>query len=176
VRSVRGRHENRPFQPPKRSGSHKNLRVKTGRTCLTIPREKAVPETDATSCRETVFALSFCGDVQRIFSKIWENLSCRREARGIQKSGRGRGPRERATPMLIKSRRSRDRDRCTKRGPPSVPPSFSPFHSLDHSFGTGKPGATGSYAPLRGSRSPSGFLLPLPMYGHAARSGRGFRF
>lgn len=67
--------ENRPFQPPKRSRSHKNPRVKTGRTCLTIPREKAVSETDATSCRRTVgswrypFVMACSGSFQK-YGKI----------------------------------------------------------------------------------------------------------
>lgn len=87
--------------------------------------------------------------MQRTFTKIWENLSCRGEAWGIQKSGR-RGFQERATPMLTRVgyRRSRGRSVHKEGSPPCVPRSFSaPFHSLDHSFSTSKPEATGSYAP-----------------------------
>lgn len=69
--------------------------------------------------------------------------------RGIQKSGGG-GLQEFATPMLTRVGywRSRGRSVHKEGSPESLPPSFStPFHSLDHSFSTGKLEATGSYAP-----------------------------
>lgn len=150
-------------------GSHQNPCTKTGRTCRITQSvaKKTVSEIDATSCKRTDESSRYpllWWHVQQVFSKIWENLSSRREVH--KRVGK---PLVHATPMMPRVRAVQEghRQSSAQRGvspwyPP--PPSFS--HPLILSV-------TPSLAPaanlkqqvptplLRGSRSPSGFLLPV---------------
>lgn len=141
-----------------------------------MPREKAVPETDATSCRRNgrVFALSLCDPCGGSFQKYGKICRAEGKPERYKRVGGGGLPRT----CYANAGQSRMQGQIgAQRG---VPPSFLLPLPFILSITPSAPAANlKQQVPtplLHGSRSPSGFLLPLPMYGHAARSGRGFRF
>lgn len=129
-----------------------------------------------------VVALSFCDGMYRagLFKNMGKFVGSRRE---VQKIGE---PLIRATPMMPRPRvrevQEGNRQSSAQRGIPPPRPDIPP--SSSHPFILS---VTPSLAPaanlkqqvptplLRGSRSPSGFLLPVADV-YVARSGRGFRF
>jgi len=148
-------------------------------------RERKVSQTDATSCRgeSSLFVVA-----EQVFSKIWENLFPTTETRGTKEERRG-------VRVLRQWCRHRRQGPVHKEGslslsPPALPSShllasslslslsFSLARSHGHSFlSSGKPEATGSYAPSSWlAFTASGFLLPLPVYRGTARCTLGARF
>lgn len=153
--------------------------VKTGRTCLTMPREKAVPETDATSCRRTVGSSRYPFVIRAV--DLFKNMGKFVVPKGSPsdtKEWEEGAPRT----CYANADQSRIQEKQgqigAQRGVPRVSllPSLLPFIL---SITPSAPANLKQQVPtplLHGSRSLSGFLLPLPMYGHVARLGRGFRF
>lgn len=142
-----------------------------------MPREKAVPETDATSCRRTAGSSRYPFVIRAV--DLFKNMGKFVVPKGSPsdtKEWEEGAPRT----CYANAGQSRIQEKQgqigAQRGVPRVSllPSLLPFIL---SFTPSAPANLKQQVPtplLRGSRSPSGFLLPLPMYG--ARCTLGARF
>lgn len=142
-----------------------------------MPREKAVPETDATSCRRTVGSSRYPFMIRA--ADLFKNMGKFVVSRGS--SGNTKEWEEgvpRTCYANANQSRVQEKQIGAQRGVPrvSLVPSLLPFILSITPSALANLKQQVPTSLLRGSRSPSGFLLPLPMYGHAACLGRGFRF